>query len=523
VTAEAKATDRVALLVTAFAIASSVLVLGGYAVRGAVLVAYPWDWSPDEGLSLDYGRRLLESPGSLYARTVSPFPSVWGPFLPLLLAPIVAACREPLAGARLLASAWTAAAVLSVFLLVRRAAPVPLALVAAALALTPFDLSFWYMLVRGDGLMIALWLLACVPLLPSGLGRGADQLSKARIAIGAALMLAAVLTKPTAAIHGAPLVLGWLFVDRRSAVRLWIVLGAVGLATIAVLQWWTGGAFVWVNRLWGLHPAVPGLQPVIWAEFFSRAWPVALFAGLALAVAVAKGRAGSLLRDPALLLVAGGLAIIPMTSKLGAWWNYLLPLLPALAVLVGRWWGALARLRPAGWELGQLATGLAAALALLLASTSEFPLPNAEDESTARNFYGYVEQFVARRGGPILATRPDLAYFLVGQPVEIEGTSYEVLAAARAPGTERVLKRLQDAEYTLLIEAWPYPGTGGYLEAARRGYALAGSCELRFYFGLMRVALYPRFDRQEPLRPTPAARCVPSLRTVETPAPRRVP
>ncbi len=102
--------------------------------------------------------------------------------------------------------------------------------------------------------MTALWLWAAVPLLPRALERGKDALSAGRLAAGTALLLAAVLVKPTAVLHGAPLVLGWFLVDRRSAWRLVGAMSATGLAALGALQVATGGGFLWVNRLWTLHP-----------------------------------------------------------------------------------------------------------------------------------------------------------------------------------------------------------------------------------------------------------------------------
>ena len=156
---------RAAGVLTGLSLAASLVVLGLYAAHVLVLVRYPFDWSPDEGLSLDYARRLLEAPATLYARSVTPFPSAYGPLLPAVLAPVVWLAGEPLAPARLLALGWTALGALAVFLLVRPVASPALALASCALALAPFDLTFWHVLVRVDGLMVALWLLAAVPLL----------------------------------------------------------------------------------------------------------------------------------------------------------------------------------------------------------------------------------------------------------------------------------------------------------------------------------------------------------------------
>ena len=52
----------------AASVAAALVVIVLFARCAAQLVAYPWDWSPDEGLYLDWGRRLVTDPASLYAR-----------------------------------------------------------------------------------------------------------------------------------------------------------------------------------------------------------------------------------------------------------------------------------------------------------------------------------------------------------------------------------------------------------------------------------------------------------------------
>jgi 4-amino-4-deoxy-L-arabinose transferase-like glycosyltransferase len=158
-----------ALEILAAAAAAVVLVV--FASRAAALVAYPWDWSPDEGLMLDLGRRAVQDPAGLYGRSFVPFPAVYGPVLPALLAPLSGLGLRMLPAARMLALAWTAVATLAVYQLVRaRTGPVA-GLVAAALSLAAFDVSFWFMLVRPDGPMMALWLLAAVASRPAHPGR----------------------------------------------------------------------------------------------------------------------------------------------------------------------------------------------------------------------------------------------------------------------------------------------------------------------------------------------------------------
>ena len=497
---------RLAVLVaTTLAVSASALVLAAYLAHASALVAYPWDWSPDEGLYLDHARRLASSPASLNPRSFVPFPSAYGPLLPAILAPALATPQGPLFGARLVAIAWTLAGALAVYLLVRQKAPPVLALAACALSLALLDLSFWHVLVRPDGPMLTFWLLAAVPLLPVSLARGTDRLGTARLVAGTALVMAACLSKPTAVVHGAPLVLGWLLVDRRSALRLAGSLAAAGLVTVLALQWISDGGFLWVNRVWAFHPSQPSLPLLIVGYFASRAWPLLLLAGVSLVLAARASRAS--LRDASWLLIAGALLVLPLTAKYGASWNYLVPALPALAVATGRWWPATGEVLGVPRAAGGAA--LLATLALALALTREFPVPTAEDERTARAFYGYVTAHTRATGGPLLTLRPELASYLVGQPVEMEGSGFFHLGRGKAPGTELVLERLQQARYTLVVVTWPLPDTGGYQEAAARSYVHAGGCTLGYYFGTVTATLLPRRDLYQPVPNAPGIRCGP--------------
>lgn len=459
--------------------------------RGAwALIRYPWDWSPDEGLALDYARRLLEAPETLYARTVVPFPVAWTPLLPAILAPVVRWSDAPLASARLLACVWTLLLAGAVFVLVRRRARWPAALASAALALAPLDYSFWHVLVRVDGLMIALWLAAAAVVLPDRLEVGAARLSWGRAVGGATLLLAAVLAKPTAVVHGAPLVLGWLLVDRASAARLAGMVAAGGLLALGFLQWASGGAFLWVMGLWGLHPRKPGLFLEILLPFLARNGVIVLFAVVGFILARRRGERPE--RDGALLMLAGGLLTLPATGKAGSWWNYLLPGLAATTVLGGRLW------------TGRTGPAATAALALTLASTRDFPLPTAEDATTARAFYGEV----VHRGAPLLATRPDYAYFLLGQPVEVEGSSLPYLAAARAPGLEVALARLRSGHYRLLtVISYFWPADPAFEHALLDRYRIGGVCALGFFYGRTDVILLLPKGDPTPFDPPPEARC----------------
>ncbi len=498
--------DRLLTLVSGtVAVAGSLAVMLAYLLKAGVLVTYPWDWSPDEGLYLDHARRLVEAPAALNGRSFVPFPSAYGPVLLLLLAPAASAAEGALFLARLVALGWTLVITACVYVLVRRTAPRLLALAAAALSLVPFDLTFWHMLVRPDGPMLAFLLLAAIPLLPAALASGADRLSPSRIGAGTALLLAAVLAKATAVLHGAPLVLGWLLVDRRGGVRLVLVLGAAGLAALGLVQWLTDGAFLWVNSVWSYHPTQPLLPLAVLLDFLRPGWPlVALF----LATLAAAPDRKAVLRDGATLLLIGAAIVLPFTTKSGASWNYLVPAIPFLAVATARAWARGDTLL--GLPGAPAGAGLLAGVALLLALLRPFPVPTAADERTARDFYAYVADVAHKGAAPILAMRPEFAYYHVHQPVEMEGSCFSYLARGGAPGSEIVERRLAEARYSLVIWMWPLPDTGTYRDSTARHYVPAGECRLGYYFGEVSATLLPRRDLQQPLVPEAGARCTPA-------------
>jgi hypothetical protein len=490
---------------TAVGVAGALAVVTAYFAKSLALVAYPWDWSPDEGLFLDHAKRFFESPASLYGRSYVPFPSAYGPVLLLLIAPAVAATGSPLLHARLVALAWTVAICAAVYWLARRKAPRPLALAAVALSLVPFDLTFWHMLVRPDGPMLALLLLAAIPLLPAALTPGADRLTPARTVAGTGLALAAVLAKITAVAHAAPLVLGWLLVDRRGALRLAAALAAAGLAALGIVQLLTRGGFVWVNGVWSYHATQPVLPIVVLGAFLQLAWPLVV---VWLATLAAAPDRRAVLRDGATLLLLGAVAVLPLATKYGASWNYLIPAIPCLAVATARAWAGGGTLL--GLPRAALGTGLLGTASLLLALSRPYPVPTPEDEVTARTFYAYVADVARETRAPILAMRPEYAYFHVGQPVEMEGSGFFHLARGGAPGSEIVERRLAEASYGLVIWTWPLPDVGSYRASAARHYARAGDCRIGYYFGTVTATLLPRRGVRHPRVARDGARCTPA-------------
>jgi hypothetical protein len=156
---------------------------------------------------------------------------------------------------------------------------------------------------------------------------------------------------------------------------------------------------------------------------------------------------------------------------------------------------------------GAIGPALAAAAAIALVATRPFPLPTELDRRTADAFYAFVKEHTRRSGGPILAMRPELAYFVVGQPVEMEGSTFVRLARHNVAGSDRLLQGLRDGRYTLLVELHALPETGGYAEAAERNYVHAGGCNLSFYFATAAVHLFTRRDLPLYFTPPADTRC----------------
>lgn len=483
-------------------VATALLVLLPYAQSAAALVAYPWDWFPDEGLYLDYARRVVSAPGSLYAHAVSPAPDFYGPVLPLLLAPLVRTAGAPFVATRLLACLWTALIAGAVFVLVRRRAPVGQAALAVALVLVPGHLSFWFLLVRPDGPMLAFWLWAAVVCLPLSLRRGADSLSWPRAAGGALLLALATFSKPTAVLHGAPLVLGWLLVDTRGALRLGGLLAGMVAAVVSVLQAVSHGGYLRNLVFWTTHERQPGLLEFNLRFFLAATGPIVALTLLGLLASL--WRREKPWGDSTLLLVLGGLVIVPTLGKYGALAHYLLPLLCGLVVVAGRcWWP-----REQATRARLAATLASVATALVLARTQFVPLPPRGSAATAQAFYGAVAALVREGGRPLLALRPEYAYFHVGQRVEVEGSGFKFLFAAGAPGSGEVLARLERRAYGA-VALLPMGVTEDepIAQALHRQYVSLGSCQLSYYSGLTTAILMVPRDRPARFDPPSGTRC----------------
>ena len=335
-------------------------------------------------------------------------------------------------------------------------------LLAVALLLAPVGHVFWLALARTDGPMIALWLAGCAVVLPE---RG-RQLSWRRALAGGALLVLAVLAKPTAALYGAPIVAGWLWLDRRSGLRLATVTLAAGGASLAALQLATRGGFWRCLSLQLVHPSIEGQPSRLLLGWLLRHGPV-LALGLCALLLLLRQRQVAF--DGALLLWLAGPLTLPVLASSGAMFAYLLPWACGQAVLVARWLGRAGD--------GSVLAGAAVACAVSFSQT--FPLPTPEDARTAATFY----EFVRERGAPILATGPDLASFIVGQPLEIEASSFPPYVAHRLPGVQGVLDRVREGRYRLLIGK----PAAGRIVAPR--YQEVGSCDLGYFLGRIHYTL----------------------------------
>lgn len=513
----ASGADRRALVARTIALGCLAAVLSAYASHALALVAYSWEWSPDEGLHLDHGRRLVRAPASLYPTQVTPYPAVWGPLTAVVLAPIAAWSERPLSAARVLNLVWVAVAGSVIAGLVARRAGAVAGAAALALWLAPFDLSFWHLLVRPDTPMLAAWLLAAWQLMPSRLERGADRLGTARVLWGSVFLLAAALFKPTALLYAAPLLGSWFLIDLKSALRLSGAVGLGLLVAVGLLDLVTHGGFLFAWRLFGVHSFHPAQGVVMLELFASLTWPVLVLAGLAFADCWRRG--GVPWRDGSVTLILGGLLIVPGLAKGGAYFNYLLPLQCGLIVAAGRWLGEAAG-PGRGSPLTPLAGSVAAAVvALTLATTTVFPLPSARQEATGAFFYGFLRSAAAAEAAPIFALAPAYAYYVVGQPVEMEATSFMLFFMAGAPGVRGIVDRLASARYGIVIDGpWRLPDTPGF-RWLLASYRTIGECRLGSFLGPLSYRLNVRKGSSLVFAPPPGVDCRALRDPVPSPAP----
>jgi hypothetical protein len=487
------AIPRVVAVAAALTAATATLI---YAAGAAILIRYPYEWDPSEGGALDGAWRLIHDPAQLYPHgTVVPSPLPLPPLQALLHVPFVLASGADLRGPRVLSALIVVAILAAMYLLVRRAGGSRLvACVTAATLLAGLGDSFWLMLVRVDGLMIALLLWAAVVGLPRQLGRGADALSVRRALATAALLVLACLAKPSAALHGAPLVLVWALVDRRSCARLIAATLALGVGVAGALDLATHGGFVAANRLWTLHGESAAQAVDLAGRFATSQAP--LVAALVV-VAVVAWRAGARpLGDPAWALYLGGAFGLALLGKFGAWTSYLLLWVAAHGVLLGRLTA----------RAGKETLGLALAALVILCGLlrSSFPVPTAQNRASAQFLAGVVRA----RGAPLLASKLESLYVAVGQDAEIESDGFVFLMHAHAPGIERIFERLDGARYrTVVVHANGLPLQLMRLLGAH--YTLVAACDIGFWHATYRYAIWvPRADAASlVLTPPPDAAC----------------
>jgi len=485
-------------------VAIALLVFTLFVTHAVQIALYPWDWDPGEWGALDGAHRLWQAPSTLFpTNSVVPIPQTYGPLLPILLVPIALLTQNPYFYARLLMLAWTASATIAAYLLVRRRASRTVALLSAALVVAPFNQSFWYLLVRVDGPMIALWLWSAVFALPPRLQRGGRVLSWRQAWPAGALLACAAITKAPAVLFAGAMIVGWMLVNLRSALRLAAVTVLVMGSLMVILQILTGGGFVSTIALQRLLPYHAFQITWLLRESLGFNWESVALWVMALGMCLAR-RDGSW-RDGAWLLWAAGPLAVPLLGKDGAVFNYLLPFYAGQAVLIGRLLGGgeVTQVGPSSarqpWLRAALPRLAPAAMVGLIALGHPFPLPSESDRLTAKTFFA----FVRTRGAPILAAQPECAYREVGQPIEVEHTDFSPYLRAGLGGTREVVRKVGAQSYRLLI------GNQHDMTFTGAPYRPIGWCDLGFYYGLERlILLVPRNETQPVLLPfVPGARC----------------
>ena len=360
--------------------------------------------------------------------------------------------------------------------------------------------------------MVALWLAAAAVLLPPRRSSAGPRTRSppAGWPPGPPLLLAAVLVKPTAVLHGAPLVLGWFLVDRRSAWRLVAALAASGLAALGRCSCATGGGFLWATPPLGPAPRRPSRARRSCRSCASArsVWPILVLAlgrlrrgrprrgaSPARAGAAAAGRGAGRRAPPWASTAPRGTTSSPSRGPGRG---------DRLVV------GAAAR-RPGRGAGAAVATP---AVGALVASCSRrpgvFPLPTA-----------------ARRGdrpAPSTASRSDVsrggraARFLV-EPARPRLLPRQAARRDRglelphagppAPPAPSASRPASSAPYSLVVGTWPL-APRPLAEARQTGYRYVGACRLGFYFGPVLTRVYVRRDLPFTLPASQGARCGPT-------------
>ncbi len=216
--------------------------------------------------------------------------------------------------------------------------------------------------------------------------------------------------------------------------------------------------------------------------------------------------------ESAWLLVIGGGALLPLTAKGGASEVYLLPLVAAVATLGGRLFGRAETgqdVRPTDTAHAAAGPTLATIAALLLLALHPARNPTRQDELTARFFYDYVLAHSSRVGRRLFAAMPNWAYFLAGQPLDVQGSDLPYLVEGNVTGTEGILRRVVARDYGIIVmfaEVWPPKQE--WQDALRYHYALAGACRLGYNYGTVyqQLLFLPRGEPHD-FEPPEGARC----------------
>ncbi|MCC7106981.1 MAG: hypothetical protein IT307_17755 [Chloroflexi bacterium] len=304
------------------ALCGLVLYAGLYLLRVATIAAYPFDLDQGEGYDVFSGLALLQ--GRPIYTTNESFPYYSSNYPPVysLLVALTAMWTGPtlLAGRLVSIVAWLLVAIV-VFEAANRRAGAFAGFVSAGLLLASTYAFHTTPLARVNALTGLFSLAGLLAL--DGRWRG-------RLVAGGLLLLLAVYTKPTAVDAAAAGLVGVWLEDRRAALWLGAGLAAAGLGLMAVLQEWSGGAFV-LNVFQGnVNPFIPDQLFAYLGNFALLHFAVLLLAAVEVVRAAWERRIEAI----HLLLVTGLLMALGV-GKWGAGESYFQSAIVAASLLAG--------------------------------------------------------------------------------------------------------------------------------------------------------------------------------------------
>lgn len=416
----------------------------------ARLAAYPFDWDPSEGDNILWASEIAQGKSSYgdfaqYPMTGNCYP----PLYHIIVAPLVKAMGREVVTGRIVSVLATVAAGVVIALGVRSMTGHTIAGVLAALVFLGSPLTrLWGGLARIDALLTTLSI-------ASFLLMAVGTPSMRRALIGAAIGVAAVLTKQ----YGALFVLaGWLLLfrhDRRKGMAAAVFGATLGLAALVAMQKWSGGWFwnntVTANATEFLWDKLTMMQ----SKFLVQHGLIAAAALVGLVVIDARHRltVGA--------LFAAALGASAFIGKAGGEFNYHIPLVAALALgtgcaIAGAW-------RLAGADGGDATSGdalarrwLPAGVALAVLVQGFFWLNREDALPPSSEHAAYMAAAAADLRAaqePILVERHATLQYLSGHETLWEPCLLHYMEAAKLWSPDPVIRDLRDRRFGAVVSS----------------------------------------------------------------------